>query len=313
MKDAEITGIATQLQARAEKLAAEVATADKAVAAKSPPAQKAREAFAAAKQAADAVKERFDAARTKVREIEPQLAAARQALRSATRSKVLVDDEIRAAEAILAYTYAERVSADEATLENLYEVMRERWANRFSANRLEHLSPEQMAWSVMEATGVIENQRVAAEMEVNKTLPLDPEKAADPDQLAERDKQTESFVYEKTKGNIGTFVKLFGHGDGQPQSDFFATVDQALFFANGSVVQSWLNPSGNNLTARLDKLEEPKAIADEMYISLLTRPPSEAETAEVVAYLNSRPEDKLNVIKEMTWALLTSAEFRFSY
>ncbi|MCA9122060.1 MAG: DUF1549 domain-containing protein [Planctomycetaceae bacterium] len=313
LKDAEITGIATQLQARAEKLAAEVATADKAVAAKSPPAQKAREAFAAAKQAADAVKERFDAARTKVREIEPQLAAARQALRSATRSKVLVDDEIRAAEAILAYTYAERVSADEATLENLYEVMRERWANRFSANRLEHLSPEQMAWSVMEATGVIENQRVAAEMEVNKTLPLDPEKAADPDQLAERDKQTESFVYEKTKGNIGTFVKLFGHGDGQPQSDFFATVDQALFFANGSVVQSWLNPSGNNLTARLDKLEEPKAIADEMYISLLTRPPSEAETAEVVAYLNSRPEDKLNVIKEMTWALLTSAEFRFSY
>jgi len=191
--------------------------------------------------------------------------------------------------------------------------MRDQWGKRFSANRLEHLSPEQMAWSVMEATGVLENQRAAGEAEANKTLPLEPDKPADPARLAERNKLMEAYVYEKVKGNIATFVKLFGHGDGQPQSDFFATVDQALFFANGSVVQSWLNPSGNNLTARLNKLAEPPAIAEEMYISLLSRRPTEEEITSVAAYLQSRPEDKLNTIKEMTWALLTSAEFRFSY
>lgn len=313
LKDTEITDIAAKLQARAEKLAAEVTAADKAVAAKTPPAQKSAEALAAAKQAADTIKQRFDTARANVREVEPRLAAARQDMRSVTRTKLLVDNELQAAEAILAYTDAEQISAGEAALADLYEAMRERWATRFSVNRLEHLSPEQMAWSVMEATGVIENQRVAGEAETNKTLPLDPEKPADPARLTERQKQIEAFVYEKIKSNLGTFVKLFGHGDGQPQSDFFATVDQALFFANGSVVQSWLNPSGNNLTARLNKLEEPQAIADEMYISLLTRRPDEAETAGVAAYLESRPDDKLNTIKEMTWALLTSAEFRFSY
>ncbi|MCB9873747.1 MAG: DUF1549 domain-containing protein [Planctomycetaceae bacterium] len=313
LKEAELVDIATKLQARADKLAGELAAATKAVADKTPPAQKSADALSAAKQAAEAIKLRFDAARAKVREVEPRLATARQNERSAARAKQLADDELQAAEAILAVAHAEQVAADKATVTQLYEVMRDQWGKRFSANRLEHLSPEQMAWSVMEATGVLENQRAAGEAEANKTLPLEPDKPADPARLAERNKLMEAYVYEKVKGNIATFVKLFGHGDGQPQSDFFATVDQALFFANGSVVQSWLNPSGNNLTARLNKLAEPPAIAEEMYISLLSRRPTEEEITSVAAYLQSRPEDKLNTIKEMTWALLTSAEFRFSY
>ena len=313
LKEAELTEIATKLQARADKLTAEVAAANKVVTDKTPPAQQTADALAAAKQNADAIKQRFDAARAKVREAEPQLASARSNMRAVERSKLLGDDELRAAESVLAYTYADRISADEATVTRLYDLMRDQWGERFSTNRLEHLSPEQMAWSVMEATGVIENQRAAGEAEVNKTLPIDPEKPDDPTRLAEREKQIEAFVYEKTKGNVSAFVKLFGHGGGQPQRDFFATVDQALFFANGGTVQSWLNPSGNNLTARLNKLEEPAQIADEMYISLLPRRPTEEEVADVAAYLASRPEDKLNAIKEMVWALLTSAEFRFSY
>jgi hypothetical protein len=313
LNEAELTDIATKLQSRADKLAVEVAAANKVVADKSPPAMAAATALAAAKQAAAAVKQRFDAARAKVREVEPQLSAARQNTQAIERAKLLADDELRAAESVLAYTYADRISADDATVNRLYDLMRDRWGVRFSANRLEPLSPEQMAWSVMEATGVLANQRAAGEAEINKTLPLDPQQPDDPNRIAEREKQLEAFVYEKAKGNVGTFVTLFGHGDGQPQRDFFATVDQALFFANGNVVQSWLNPSGNNLTARLSKLEEPQTIADEMYISLLTRPPTEDETAAVASYLASRPEDKINALKEMTWALLTSAEFRFSY
>jgi hypothetical protein len=234
-------------------------------------------------------------------------------MRSIERAKLLAEGELQAAESILAYTYADRISADDATVTRLYDLMREWWGVRFSANRLEHLSPEQMAWSVMEATGVMENQRVAAEAEANKTLPIDPNIPADSNRMAEREKQIETFVFEKTKGNVGTFVTLFGNGGGQPQHDFFATVDQALFFANDTVVQSWLNPNGNNLTARLSKLDEPQVIADEIYITLLTRHPSEEETADVAAYLAERPDEKLNAVKEMTWALLTSAEFRFSY
>ncbi|MEO8497561.1 MAG: DUF1553 domain-containing protein, partial [Planctomycetota bacterium] len=313
LNEAELTAIAASLQARADKLVAEVAAANQAIADKTPAAKAAADAMAAATQAADAVKQQFDAARAKVHEVEPQLASARDNQLAIERAKLLAKDELQAAESILAYTSAERVSTDAATLTRLYDMMRDRWGKQFSANRLEHLSPEQMAWSVMEATGVIENQRAAGEAEANKTLPIDPAQAADPVRLAERDQQIEAFVHEKIKGNVGAFVTLFGHSSGQPQHDFFATVDQALFFANGTTVQSWLNPGGNNLTARLIKLEEPSAIADEMYISLLTRRSTEEETADVAAYLVSRPEDKLNAVKEMTWALLTSAEFRFSY
>ena len=248
-----------------------------------------------------------------MREAEPKLANARRTRRALERTQLLATDELQAAESILAYTYADRIPADDATLDRLHDLMRERWGKRFSVNRLEHLSPEQMAWSMMEATGVIENQRRAGAADANRTLPIDPKSPAEATRLAERERHMEAFVYEKMKGNIGAFVKLFAHSGGQPQRDFFATVDQALFFANGGTVQSWLNPSGNNLTARLSKLTEPPVIADELYISLLTRRPTEEETKDVAAYIESRPEDKLNTIKEMAWALLTSAEFRFSY
>ena len=115
------------------------------------------------------------------------------------------------------------------------------------------------------------------------------------------------------KGNLATFVRLFGHSAGQPQADFFATVDQALFFSNGSSVLSWLNPGGTNLTARLNKLDDASEIAEEMYISVLTRRPTEQEASDVAQYLKSRETDKVNALKEMTWALVTSTEFRFSH
>ncbi|HUG71149.1 MAG TPA: DUF1549 domain-containing protein [Pirellulaceae bacterium] len=313
LQETELTEIANKLQARAEKLMTEVTAANKAVADKTPAARTTADALAAAKQAADAIKQRFDAARAQVREVEPRLSAAQQDMRTIERAKRLADEKLAAAESTLAYTYAGRISADAATVSRLYDQMRDRWAKRFSASRLEHLSPEQMAWSVMEATGLIENQRAAGEAEANKTLPIDPSQTEDVSRIAEREARIEAFVYDKIKGHVGTFVKLFAHGDGQPQSDFFATVDQALFFANGAVVQSWLNPSGDNLTARLNKLEEPQAIADEMYINLLTRHPTEQEIADVAAYLASRPDDKASAVHEMTWALLASAEFRFSY
>ncbi|MBI2480105.1 MAG: DUF1553 domain-containing protein, partial [Planctomycetia bacterium] len=147
LNEPELTEIATRLQARVEKLAAETAAANKVVADKTPPATTAAAALAVAKQAADAVKQRFDAARAKVREVEPRLSAARQAMRAIERAKLLAEEELQAAESILAYTYATRISAGEATVIRLYDLMRDRWDERFSANRLEPLSPEQLGWS----------------------------------------------------------------------------------------------------------------------------------------------------------------------
>ncbi|MCA9219123.1 MAG: DUF1549 domain-containing protein, partial [Planctomycetales bacterium] len=129
-----------------------------------------------------------------------------------------------------------------------------RWADETYVAGLKPLSPEQMTMAVLQATGYTNNVRSAAEAELNKKSPLSEADQADAAKVAERAKQLEDELYGKLKGNVGLFVNLFGVGPGQPQTEFFATVDQSLFFANGSQILSWLNPSGNNLTARLTKL-----------------------------------------------------------
>ncbi len=131
--------------------------------------------------------------------------------------------------------------------------------------------------------------------------------------MAARERLIEQNVQDKLRGNVGAFVGLFGGGPGQNQTDFYATVDQALFFANGGSVLSWLAPSGENLTGRLTKLDNAQAIADELYVTVLSRRPTAQEVAEVGQYLAGRPNDKPVALQEMAWALVTSSEFRFNH
>ncbi len=222
---------------------------------------------------------------------------------------------------------AQRIASDEAKLPDLETGMREArhaagereakllegWGERFFASPLVPISPEQMAWSLMQVTGQIQQQRAAASAAVDKTLPIDPKNPNDPAQLSAREAAIEKEVHTKLRPNVKKFVDLFGHAGGQPQTDFFATVDQALFFANAATLQSWLNPGAGNLTDRLNKLEDPAAFAEELYISVLTRRPNNDEVADVASYLAARPKEKLAAAKEMAWALMSSAEFRFRY
>jgi len=100
---------------------------------------------------------------------------------------------------------------------------------------------------------------------------------------------------------------------GQPQNDFSATADQALFFANGGPIRGWLAPGGDNLTQRVLAMTDPKAVSEEIYLSTLSRWPAEQETAEVASYLAARPNDRPAAVQEVIWGLLSSAEFRFNH
>ncbi|GAB4143748.1 MAG: hypothetical protein Tsb009_15040 [Planctomycetaceae bacterium] len=185
-------------------------------------------------------------------------------------------------------------------------------SNRFAVRPLQPLTPEQMAWSMMKATGYVDRIRLS-EVAVHKkknpkfVLPSDPAKRMAYEQTIER------AVAKKLQSQVNLFVRLFGAAAGQPQDEFFATVDQALFLSNGSSVRSWLSPSGENLTARLLKLKDSKAIADELYISILSRKPTDSEIQDVGKYLLSREKDRQNALQELAWGLLTSAEFRFNH
>lgn len=191
--------------------------------------------------------------------------------------------------------------------------LNDRWTSDFTIASLKPLSPEQLCWSVFRATGVYDRYWQTEVAELDKAKPMTEEQKKDAAQVAARDVELEQRTYDKLKGNIGTFVSLYGAAAGQPQGDFFATADQALFVANGGAVNSWVALAGDNVTERVVKKEDPNAAAEELYLSLFTRMPTESERVEVVNYLKDRAKDKPAAAQELVWALLNSAEFRFNH
>ena len=79
---------------------------------------------------------------------------------------------------------------------------------------------------------------------------------------------------------------------------------------------SFLSQKAGNLTDRLAKLpvDNPQALADELYLSVLTRKPTAEDSADVQAYLADQTGDaRVAAIRDLIWALLTSSEFRFNH
>lgn len=281
-QDAELKQVFDTLKNRRDQLTAEATAMQKTVTEREQAGKAAAEQLAAAQQA---------------------MANARSQMETLQKSLPMLEAQLPAAQAKLA--------SDETAARLALENAAQNWSKQFLLAPLEPLTPEQLAWSILKVSGVVDQYRVAAEAEISKTMPLEPNVAADPAKVAEREKLIEQNVYDKLTGNVATFIGLFGHAGGQPQRDFFATVDQALFFANAGVLQSWLNPSGDNLVARLIKLNEPRAVAEELYMSVLIRRPSDEEVGAVSKYLEGRPNDRALALQEIAWALITSTEFRF--
>lgn len=144
---------------------------------------------------------------------------------------------------------------------------------RFASAALKPLAPEQLAWSLMTATGLPDAQRNDA--------------------------------------TVRTFVNTFGGKVGEPAGDFQTTLDQTLFVANGSMLRQWLARPGG-LADRAAKMQD-TAAAEALFLSVLSRRPVEAEARAVAAYLQGRAQDRPNAMQELTWALMASVEFRFNH
>jgi len=187
------------------------------------------------------------------------------------------------------------------------------WTRDFTVASLKPLTPEQLCWTVFRVTGVYDRYWKAEVTELDKTQPLTDAQLQDPAQIAAREIELEQRTYDKLKGNIGTFVTFYAAAAGQPQGDFFSTADQALFAANGGSINSWVSPAGDNVTERITKTDDPRVAAEELYLGVLTRMPTEEESNEVAAHLTARAADKNAAAQELVWALLNSAEFRFNH
>ena len=207
----------------------------------------------------------------------------------------------------------DRADSDREQRDAALEHLIGNWSSRFAISTVAPLTPEQLAWSMMQATGQIKREEVAVAAELEKKTPLSEDDKKNADKVAQRTKEVETGTLAKLTAHTAEFIKKFGGAPGQPQNQFFATVDQALFLANGNMVQAWLAPAADNLVDRLVKMEDHNAIAEELYLSILTRRPSAEEVTDIQQFLMERKEEKAQGVQEIAWALLTSAEFRFSY
>ncbi len=170
----------------------------------------------------------------------------------------------------------------------------------FSVALLKPLSPEQLAWSMMQATGVADQQLEALIAKQEKTE--DRQIASDP-------VWQEKALNRVLRSNTDAFVRVFGFEGGQ-NARFDASADQALFLRNGELLQRWVALK-NGLSDRLMALDNGE-VAEEFYLSVFSRNPS-AEEAKLIEDLLDHSKSRKADIQQLVWAGLVSTEFRFNH
>jgi hypothetical protein len=144
------------------------------------------------------------------------------------------------------------------------------------------LSAEQLLWSILEATGERERYRSPSEAKN-----LDAAKAK--------------------------FVKAFANPAREPEDEFTPSLKSALFLLNDDLVLGWLTPRPGNLIDRMAKQSDNKKVAEELYLSVLSRRPTAEEREEVMGYLTKKPDRRAIALGHLAWALMASTEFSVNH
>jgi hypothetical protein len=104
------------------------------------------------------------------------------------------------------------------------------------------------------------------------------------------------------------FIKAFANQAREPEDEIAPSLKAALFLLNDKDVLALLEPKDGNLVDRLAKLPDER-IAEELYVSILSRMPGAEEAAIVARELKKNPAKKGDAIERVAWALLASMEF----
>ena len=120
--------------------------------------------------------------------------------------------------------------------------------------------------------------------------------------------------YHPIKSDIDRFELVFGKPPRLIASECERTdeptVGQAFQLISGPVIQDLLTQTSNRLNAWLGSGKTDAEIADEMFWTVLSRAPSEAERAGGAKHLETAP-GKRAAAEDLMWALLNSKEFLF--
>ncbi len=306
-KDTVLSEAANNIAARSAELAQSVDAARKA-------SQQAGHGESDAAQGLAKAETALAAALTKrpaverLRKLEQAQLAAQHKLADANYCVAQCDAQIAAAKAM--GEYAVLAKSDPVKAAAAWSGIVEKWTIAGQVAALKPLSADQFAVSAMQATGMLQGQVAAVDVKLEKKPPEAMKTAEGAERQRVKANLVQMEMLGQFRGTNAEFVRQYG---GLLGEEFQATVNQALFFGNGATIDAWLKPAGDNLVARLGKIEDTRALADEMSWAVFSRGSLENEQRAVSEYLKDRKDDRAAAIAEMVWALLSSSEFRFNH
>lgn len=167
------------------------------------------------------------------------------------------------------------------------------------------LSAEQLFWSTLVATGELDRQRMLKSKQTRKEGKPRNEINAALTMLAE------TFVSESTelKEMRERFVRAFANPPKVPAGKFEPTLKAALFLMHDDRVLASIAPQPGNRVDRLSKLSDSDEIAEQLFIGVLNRRPTDEDRASVVQYLEKNKDRQAEAIGHLAWAMLASTEF----
>lgn len=92
-----------------------------------------------------------------------------------------------------------------------------------------------------------------------------------------------------------------------------ATLQQALFLTNNSLIERLLEPDSANLTGRMVEMKREEDRVQAAFISVLGRAPDPLEMEKGVAFLKVLKERPASGVKQLVWALVAGAEFQTNH
>ncbi|MFM8252289.1 MAG: DUF1549 domain-containing protein [Planctomycetota bacterium] len=114
------------------------------------------------------------------------------------------------------------------------------------------------------------------------------------------------------------FLKTFGRPERLITCDCERSdepsMTQVLHMANGNTLNGKLQTPGNRLEQQLAAGAAPAAIIEELYLSALSRFPSDAEREQLLSALQETPAAERRVaFEDLYWSVLSSREFLFNH
>ena len=304
--DKVLAGAAAIIAARSAEFTATVEAAKGVVAAKAGEHDAAQASLVAARQACEGVTAKRPPADT-LAAADQAAIAARSARQEAGFALARTDLRLGLARDLLRHV---DLAATDPAAAVLRTSIVDRWTALGQMARLRPLSPEQLAFSLLTASGSMQSFHTAAEAKVEKEPPEVLKNAAPEAAPAIRAVQVELQTIQQAAGFLTTVAGLYSD---PLATDFQTSVNQALWIGNSPDVAGSLRPGGENLAARLLALADDGAVADEAFLTVFSRTPGADEKADVAAALAGRADDRAVAIAELLWAMLSSTEFRFNH